>query len=259
VRDIRGRLRGIRTRSESPTTKSEGMKFKDWMTISLSSMALIVSLNTALFSVVQQVDDVRFAPRGQTILSLDTKNKQIVIEMNGLGMTFINLGNRPASVISAGVSLALRDEGGLPLDCGRLEWDLSLEPIILKASEMASKDINRNEKISYKCRADKIPDKGTVEAIVRFYIITPDVNLAPAYWNMAMLHFDQSLINGQRVDVFTYEKAQGISLTSGTHSTVLYRNWSTVFKYLLQPWTIENPFSSWPTPPPPPPPPEPIK
>lgn len=195
----------------------------------------------------------------ETTLAISPVDKTITFKIDGLGMTFINLGNRSASVVSAKILITVSDESDIPIKCGsvsQIKWDLDFEPIILKAGEMISKDINRIDTINFGCETEKFPRKGSIEITGEFYLITPDVNLSPAYWEMMRGSFgteDLPMGGSTTPTVWSFEKRHGVGIVSAMHSTVLYRNWSTVFKYLFQPWEVKHSFLAKPSPPPPPP------
>ncbi len=71
------------------------MELKDWLTVTLSLLALLISLTTAYFNIILTKDDIRVIA-SEPILIVDGKGVPAVLGTQQI--TFFNLGNRSAVV-----------------------------------------------------------------------------------------------------------------------------------------------------------------
>jgi hypothetical protein len=87
-----------RSVSIDDTNKRKGLEPKDYITIVLSSLALLVSSLTAYFSVVVQTDDLRLILRRGPVVFVDEDVNQLVVD-GKVDAYFSNGGNRSAAII----------------------------------------------------------------------------------------------------------------------------------------------------------------
>lgn len=119
------------------------MTRKDWATVTMSALALVISAVTFYVNLVRTKDDLRVVVEGTPEFLLDYEHLKFEI-MTNLTMTFINVGNRPVAIL--GVTLFLDQSPNAELhqqSCEREEGTATTRPydlkaVIVKAGEIVS-------------------------------------------------------------------------------------------------------------------------
>src|SRR5438105_4163957 len=92
-------------------TAAPPMAPKDWITLSVSILALIVSTLTAYWTIVRRVDDLRVVITGSPLLIFEKDIQGINFYLTNGNITFLNLGNRPAAVTRIYLALSPPSSG----------------------------------------------------------------------------------------------------------------------------------------------------
>jgi hypothetical protein len=80
------------------------MTAKDWITLSISILALFISAGAAYFNILRVTDDVRVAIEGGVIVTLAKEANEFEFE-GPQSLTFFNSGNRPVALSSIYLSM----------------------------------------------------------------------------------------------------------------------------------------------------------
>ncbi len=114
---------------------------KDWITISISFLALGVSILTAYFSFFQQFDEVSVVVENFPYLELYSKEK---VSISGGGkIVLMNTGNRPAAILEVEVitNQHVNEDSDFPPCSGIGErFQTTFEPLILKPGDLVLKE-----------------------------------------------------------------------------------------------------------------------
>ena len=123
------------------------MTFKDWVTITLSVLAFIISASTAYINLIRQDDDLRMVVQGDLRFRSEPHSDvepAIGLYSEDQRITFINLGNRDASItaLSLGVKVFDTDTGARTCEGGS-GWQLAydIEPFTVKGGESVTKTL----------------------------------------------------------------------------------------------------------------------
>jgi hypothetical protein len=164
------------------------MTSKDWATLTVSAVALLISATTLYFSVVRTKDDLRVVVEGTPSFLLDYDHPRFDVITN-LTMTFINVGNRPAAIL--GVTLYLDQSPAAELHQENCEHEggtattrpYNLNAVIVKAGEIVSVSTKLHDQHSgakeeeRKIRTEEWSVKKNqinVLGCLRFTVSTPD-------------------------------------------------------------------------------------
>jgi hypothetical protein len=86
---------------------SEKMKFKDWISIAFSLLALMVAVGSAYWNIVREVDKLSIAITGDNPrASINAKTRHLVVSDNNT-IAFMNSGTRAIAVTSSNLRLEL--------------------------------------------------------------------------------------------------------------------------------------------------------
>jgi hypothetical protein len=126
---------------------------KDWITSTLAVLAIIISAGSAYINLIRQDDDLRMVVQGDLrFRSEPSSNKEPSIGLfpEDQRVTFINLGNRPASITALSLLVTVYDvdkistfdvkKGAMECNGGHL-LAYDIEPFTIKASESISKSL----------------------------------------------------------------------------------------------------------------------
>jgi hypothetical protein len=126
------------------------MTGKDWTTLSMSALALILSSVTVYFNVVRTKDDLRVVVEGTPEFLLDYENPKFDISTD-LTMTFINAGTRPLAILRVTLFLDQSPRANLHQEkCEVQEGTAITRPYdftttIVKAGEISSVQVKLRE------------------------------------------------------------------------------------------------------------------
>ena len=115
------------------------LTLKDWISLTFSSIALVVSLITAYLNTIRQIDDVRLV-LGE--LPFIWQKKKHVVITGHQELTLINSGNRSAAITRAALLVVRPLTGARATDCDfdtvRVVFsiDYDFDPLVLKAGEI---------------------------------------------------------------------------------------------------------------------------
>jgi hypothetical protein len=120
-----------------------GLTAKDWITITLSSLALVISASSAYYNILRQQDDLRVVIGEAPGIFYDTNARNIAI-IGGQGLTFINSGNRAAAIMNVSLVIAtpLKDENSPKCSTtSTYELRYLFEPFVMKPGELTVKSL----------------------------------------------------------------------------------------------------------------------
>jgi hypothetical protein len=181
----------IRRQAEKNRTSS-----KDLITVSLSLLALTVSIGTAYWTIIRQLDDMRLVIDGSTAITLDQNTAAVSPFSTNVGhfadtgslrivtnavFTFVNLGNRPAAVTSIllWINQPPDEEKREPCeDTGPFIWvRLDIDPFVVKPGEISTQPFTfpkkSSEYFARLSRANLDKEHFLVEFCGTFNVVTP--------------------------------------------------------------------------------------
>jgi hypothetical protein len=118
------------------------MLLKDALSLSFSIFALLISGVTAYFNLFLQTDDLSVLVEGSTRYELEAKSRKLVPHPNYM-MTFVNAGNRAASVSKVYFSIGQSKGDGITAKCGTTKYwdDFRIEPFVVKVGDVVIKSV----------------------------------------------------------------------------------------------------------------------
>jgi hypothetical protein len=183
------------------------MRIKDWITLTLSILAFLVSAGTAYFNLVRREDNVSVVASSEPFAVRMDKERLVVKSHGQTRISFINSGTRPAVILQVMLLYTQRRLTGRD-EC---EFDQSiwlmtdLEPVVVKQNEVVTRIVNLTNGPWYENQKIKREDDGQFSFPI-----------------------DEQ---HKESDVFPMEICLQAHLV--TPSTVVYRNKST-FRYSVQ-------------------------
>ena len=153
------------------------MKAKDWISISISILALLIAGFTAYSTFLRQVDDLSVVIEGPRGFEIDKGTKNIVIRPD-YTMTFTNAGTRGA-MVQIFLALWQATEVKNQFDCDKLPliWsNFDNDPFVVKPSEVLVQKVRFKDGILRAHSNDTKPPQGKVVMLTcaGFSVITPD-------------------------------------------------------------------------------------
>jgi hypothetical protein len=120
---------------------SKGFAAKDWVAVTISVLALIVSGGSAYFNVIQKVENVSVTVRYAPTVNKD--GDKLVVPPETYSVFFINSGNRPVTILGMSV-LFVQHKERLAFNCyppgveaAAREFNTDLEPFVVRENEVA--------------------------------------------------------------------------------------------------------------------------
>jgi len=114
------------------------MTVKDWITLTLSVLAFLISVVTAYFNLVRQTDDLRLVISATPGTFINDNR----IELSEFTVSLINAGNRNAIVHYIWVLIDQTTEGKAQTNCAQgTEVGVDGQPLIIKEKEILPKQI----------------------------------------------------------------------------------------------------------------------
>jgi hypothetical protein len=148
------------------------------MSVTISVIALVFSAASLLISgatfannVLVKVDDLKLmvtngpqmggTRQGLTVTTTDTL------------MTFINMGNRPIAITSLNLLVEETDGVGKLLHSGQIGWQFQVQPFIIKAGEILTKEVSISDNpLTFK--PAETSGSETIKLRAGFWLVTPD-------------------------------------------------------------------------------------
>jgi hypothetical protein len=200
--------------------KTRTVSPKEWLSITLSILAFVISAWSAYWNIIRQVDDVRVVIEGIPLIQIDPAKATIRVIANQR-MSFTNLGNRPAAVTSISLSISQPNENSTQEVCTgtAVTEPFDVEPLVVKAGEISvlHTKLRKGAFVVNLEVANRGKKTVLVEACAIFYVVTPDNETATA-----ALQLDRATI----IAGDYYEQ-----LMEQRHTRkIIFRRWSTVFK-----------------------------
>jgi hypothetical protein len=207
----------------SKSSDKNKMALKDWVTLSLSLMALLISGVTAYFSIIRQVDDLRVIVEGSAYEDHDKDEIRVSTKIP-LTMTFANLGNRPAAVTSMWLWLNQPKTYDERQECfgeqPKIQAGFDVQPFIVEGGKIATQIASiKAEKFSVDISEDnhRSPLHYVTESCITFTIITADGNVVR---------------NARRIDLSELRMENGNPIWTSWQrkQIILYQKWSNIFQ-----------------------------
>jgi hypothetical protein len=153
------------------------MKAKDWISIPVSIIALLIAGFTAYFTFLRQADDLSVVVEGYRRFEIDKGTKSIATRPD-YTMTFANAGTR-AAMVRIFLSLSQTAEMNAQLDCDKLplNWtSFDIDPFVVKPGDVLIQRVRLKDGIIRAQNIDPKPaqSKVTVLTCAGFSVITPD-------------------------------------------------------------------------------------
>lgn len=120
--------------------KTPTFTIKDWVTIGLSTLALVISAATAYFSVLQQSEKLEATVTDSPSMGVGAKEDLAI--KGALELTFVNNGNRPVAIIDATLLLNQVGQDSFSNECFGSSVEtvsLSTSALVLKPAEVVIK------------------------------------------------------------------------------------------------------------------------
>jgi hypothetical protein len=124
--------------------KTFGQRARDWASFVMSSVAFVVSISVAFFTVVRQEDNISVVFRDTPFLMRDD-GESLMVKWGELSIVLINNGNRPAVVshIALRVHEYIKErvnecDGS---EAATVTFETDFEPVVLKEKEVTFKKI----------------------------------------------------------------------------------------------------------------------
>jgi hypothetical protein len=167
-----------RLRSDVRKAPKEKAKIKDFLSLAISSLALVISATTAYVNLVWQSDDIRVVI---TTFAFYYDQESQVLELGEMPeWTFINSGNRSAAI--RGLTMAVAST----FTCSKAKeaesFRYEIEPFVIKPSEIIAKTLHirpganiQSSQVSPLLKAFVKVDKPSRFLLcVMAHIVTPD-------------------------------------------------------------------------------------
>jgi hypothetical protein len=177
IKDVR-QILGARTRSRLKTASvSSKLVAKDWITITLSVLALTISALSAYWTIIRQVDDIRVIVTGSPFVIFDKEKEVVKFYLTNGNITFTNIGNRSAAIVSAWLELYQPDDAYSKCDerPDSQGWLLETAGVVVKAGDVSVQSTRPTPgiaEVAFPIKADGATSIN-VGACIRFYVITP--------------------------------------------------------------------------------------
>jgi hypothetical protein len=235
------------SRSESPPTAGEKTKaaIKDWIAISLSVLALFISLITAYFNLVRQIDDLSTIIEGYPLPGVATDPARLIVS-GEISVLFINSGNRPSAISGIGYHVEQwpdsPHDGSESCYINSVSFDTDHQPIVVKQNEIVAAKV-RLKRGPY-AEAAKLQDEEgggfsfpvsdenlrsgeyTLTVCLSFVISTPSVGTKPVF-----LKLQRYVLRNQPGTYFIRVAEGKRSIFRGTQQPeVLLRRFGTIFE-----------------------------
>jgi hypothetical protein len=147
---------------DSNQSSKNGFAPKDWVAVTISVLALIVSGGTAYFNVIQKVENVSVTVRYTP--SVDKDGDKLAVRPETYSVFFINSGNRPVTIFGMSV-LFVQHKERLAFNCypetieaAAGQFDTDLEPFVVKENEVAIKSFKIGARHPYGQQRVEGPD-----------------------------------------------------------------------------------------------------
>jgi hypothetical protein len=194
----------------------------EWLPIAISVFALIVSVGSAYFNIIRELEDFRVVIDGPFSIKSEGLRKVVVAQPH-LTLTFANLGNRSIAVRAIRLRIARCTGRGCedPIQWTTLgETRFDVKPFVTEPGKIIVKEIKlENETFTAEDPNDNLRENtGMFGALLHFDLITPKV---------------QTVSEGQLVRQILFGRSTltlGIPIISFPMSTrIIHRRWSTTF------------------------------
>jgi hypothetical protein len=190
--------------------------------IAISVLALIVSVGSAYFNIIRELEDLRVVIDGP--FSIESEDlRRVVVTQPHLTLTFANLGNRSIAVRAIRLRIARCTGHGCqdPIQWTTLgETRFDVEPFVTEPGKIIVKEIRlENETFTVEDPNDNLRENtGMFGVLLHFDIITPKV---------------QTVSEGQLIRQILFGKSPlslGIPIIAFPLSTrIIHRRWGTTF------------------------------
>jgi hypothetical protein len=123
-----------------------GLTIKDWVTLTLSILAFVVSAGSVYLSTIRQNDDLSIVAHNVPLVFLTDQNS-LTVEQAESTIILINSGNRSATIISVGIFYRQHNDetkencGGLSSWGSVMTFQTDLEPLVVKEKEVIARKV----------------------------------------------------------------------------------------------------------------------
>jgi hypothetical protein len=174
--DLKRMLR-VQKRVPRPLTANTTTKAgKDAVTLTISIFALIISALSAYWTIIRQVDDLRVVISGAP-KAIYKDDHTIEFWITNGNLTFTNLGNRSAAVVSALLNIKLPGSNGDKCTEGGNSWLLDVSAVVIKAGDISVQSTRlakgNDNPILYPVEF-RTGENVNIETCMIFNVITPD-------------------------------------------------------------------------------------